>query len=78
MRHLSKLSPTEATAKILCEIANGVDTMISFEYDVPEFHDDLKLPVLDLKVYLDSKTRLSMNFMRNHQKIQGLFWLHQP
>ena len=68
MRHLSELSPTEATAKIICEIANSVDTMISFEYDVPEFHDDLKLSVLDLKVYLDSKNKVIHEFYEKPSK----------
>ena len=38
------------TFHVLNKIANDIDSMISFTNDVPENCDDLKMPVLDLKV----------------------------
>ena len=39
--------------KILQSVANHVDSMISFTFDIPSNHQDQKMPVLDLKVYLN-------------------------
>ena len=47
------LSKQENTLSFLNEVANSIDEMISFTYDVTTFNDDQKIPMLDLKVSLD-------------------------
>ena len=44
------ISAEEHTIRILNEIANDVDPMIRFTFDLPEKHQDKKLPVFDWKV----------------------------
>ena len=36
------------------EMANSVTEMLKWEMDVPDYHQDGKLTVLDLKLYIDS------------------------
>ena len=38
--------------KIVKDIANSVDPMIKMTFDVPSKHDDEKVPMLDVKVWL--------------------------
>ena len=46
------------TQHILCLIANGIDPMISFNVDTCDLNSDKRLPMLDVKVYLDENQRL--------------------
>ena len=50
------------TFYILNQIANDVDSMISFTYDIPSNHETKKMPVLDVQVYLDSQYRIMHEF----------------
>ena len=50
------------------EIANDIDSMISFTYDVPSNHDQNKLPVLDLNVYLDQNDFVYHEFYEKSTK----------
>ena len=43
------------TMKIIQEIANDIDDMITMTVDVRSEHPDKKLPVLDLKVWMTEK-----------------------
>ena len=46
------------TMEVVRDIANDIDDMIKFTIDVPTNHSDGKMPVLDLKVWLeDNKIR---------------------
>ena len=59
MRHKSKPDlDTNFTANVMCELANGIDPMISFTVDTCDKNQDKKLPMLDVKVYLDENQRL--------------------
>ena len=44
----------ERTALAIREIANSVHPMIQMEEDFPSAHNDGKLPILDLKCWIDS------------------------
>ena len=41
------------TAKVLNQIANKLEPNIQMTYDVPSLHADKKMPVLDLKVWVE-------------------------
>ena len=56
------------TFHVLNKIANDIDSMISFTNDVPENYDDMKMPVLDLKVYLDKNNILLHEFFEKPTK----------
>ena len=47
--------PDKRVARLLTEIANSVQEGIVMEEDHPSNNDDLKLPILDLKVWMDSE-----------------------
>ena len=52
----------EFTATVISEIANKVHEMISFTFDTPERNEDQKLPILDLKVFLNDENYLVHEF----------------
>ena len=43
-------SPSIRTAKVLNKIANTLETDIQMTFNVPDYHPDGKMPVLDLKI----------------------------
>ena len=45
----------EVTMQIICQIANTIENMISMTYDVPSKHEDHRVPMLDLKVWLNKE-----------------------
>jgi len=56
------------TAKILCQLANKVNDMISFTFDTPHLNEDQKLPILDVKVSLnDSNVSLNDSNILEHE-----------
>ena len=46
-------SPSLRTAKILNIIANTLEHDIQMTYDIPENHSDGKMPVLDMKIWIE-------------------------
>ena len=46
------LSDMERTAKVIANIANSLDQSIQVTIDTPERNGDLRLPVLDLRVWI--------------------------
>ena len=50
------------TMNLIKKIANEVHPMIKFTVDAPSNHDDNKMPVLDLKVWLDNANQ-SINYI---------------
>ena len=56
------------TMKIIKDIANDVDSMIQMTIDVPSRHDDKKLPVLDLKVWLSDDEQIYYMFYEKPMK----------
>ena len=59
MKHKAKpILDANYTANVLCLIANGIDPMISFTVDTCNLNSDKKLPMLDVKVYLDQNQKL--------------------
>ena len=50
----------ERTAKVLTDIANDVLPGIIMEYDVPSRNEDSKMPILDMKVWVDTCEGLIM------------------
>ena len=40
------------TLRILCDIGNTIDPAIQLELDAPSMHEDGKLPILDIKVWV--------------------------
>ena len=46
------------TANLVCELAKKVHEMITFTFDTPHMNADKKLPILDVKVHLKSKSNL--------------------
>ena len=54
-RNNLKYSPEDPsfTANVICELANQVDSMISFTFDTPHLNENHKLPILDVKVALN-------------------------
>ena len=47
----------QRTFQIFKEMADSVTRMLTWEYDIPEFHPDRMLPMLDLKMYVNKDTR---------------------
>ena len=45
-------SPSVRTAKVLNTIANSLESDIQLTFDVPEYHADGKMPVLDMKIWI--------------------------
>ena len=46
-------SPSVRTAKVLNLIANSLEPDIQLTFDVPEYHTDGKMPVLDMKIWVE-------------------------
>ena len=55
-------NPELITFHILTQIANDVDSMISFTFDVPSKNTEKKVPILDLNVYLDQNGLITHEF----------------
>ena len=66
--NVENVSAEEHTIRILNQIANDVDPMIRFTFDLPEKHQDKKLPVLDLKVWLSETDELMFEFYEKPTK----------
>ena len=62
------ITDEENTIRIINKIANEVDDMITLTYDIPEKHEDQKLPVLDLKVWVDKTQELLFEFYEKPTK----------
>ena len=43
----------ERTMKVVKEIANSIDPMVQMTIDVPSKHEDQRVPMLDVKAWLD-------------------------
>ena len=63
-RNNLKYSPEDPsfTANVICELANQVDSMISFTFDTPHLNENHKLPILDVKVALNEENILEHEF----------------
>ena len=48
-------SPTERTANLIASIANTINSNIQVTVDTPECDSEGRLPVLDMKVWCDSR-----------------------
>ena len=51
------ITDEQRTFQIFKEMADSVTRMLTWEYDIPEFHPDRMLPMLDLKMYVNKDTR---------------------
>ena len=51
------------TLRILCDIGNTIDPSIQLEFDAPSMHQDGKLPILDIKVWVE-EGRIRHRFYR--------------
>ena len=56
------------TMKIIQKIANEIDSMIQMTVDAPSLHNDKKLPVLDMKVWMTPSQNLSFQFYEKEMK----------
>jgi len=63
----------EHTMAILVQIANSIEPMINFTADFPSNHQDLYLPVLDIKVKLDDQKEAVFNFYEKEMKSKRSF-----
>ena len=61
-------NPEMNTMRVLKEIANSIDPMIEFTVDMPSLHQDHKLPVLDLKVKMNSSNEIEYEFFKKATK----------
>ena len=67
------------TFHILHEIANDIDSMISFTYDIPSNYSDNKVPILDLNVFVNQDGLICHEFyMKSLLKMSLSFWQVQP
>ena len=64
------ITDEENTIQIINKIANEVDDMITLTYDIPEKHENQKLPVLDLKVWVDETQELLFEFYEKPTKMK--------
>ena len=62
------ISAENHTAKVLNKIADSIDGMIAFTYDVPGNHNDGYLSVLDVKVKLQENGRIIYQFYEKSTK----------
>ena len=58
----------KSTMDIICSVANHIEPMIQFTYDIPMSYSDSKLPVLDIKVWLDSNGEAMYEFYEKDTK----------
>ena len=56
------LPDDQRTFKILESIANDIDDSIVMVMDVPSLHDNGRLPVLDIEVWMDDKSKCIYSF----------------
>ena len=65
-------TPEERTVRVLLSIANSVQNGIIMDADYPGKNDDRKLPILDMKVWLnDDKLAVYQHYERNSVKQTG-------
>ena len=50
-----EINEDERTMKIVRDIANSIDSMIKMTIDYPTNHADLKVPMLDVKVWINQE-----------------------
>ena len=65
-----KESDDKVTMKVINDIANSIDGMITMTFDVPSNYEDMKVPMLDLKVRLNEndKGRIYYSFYEKPTK----------
>ena len=56
------------TMETICNVANHVEPMIQFTYDIPMSYPDSKLPVLDIKLWLDPSVEAMYEFFEKVTK----------
>ena len=54
--------------ELLSCIANSIEPMIQFTYDIPGSYSDSKLPVLDVKLWLDPTGEVLFEFFEKATK----------
>ena len=59
--------------EVIVEIAQSIDGMITFTYDIPENNKNGKLSVLDVEVNVNKLegNRIEFEFFENPPKIRG-------
>ena len=68
-----KMIPSDVrTMNIIKQVANSIDKHIQVTYDVPSYHDDGYVPILDVKVKLNSNGKLEHIFYKNQWQIDLL------
>ena len=72
LENQSNISECEHTARIFTKIANEVHEMITLTHDTVEAHNDMKLPILDLKVYIDEGGLIMHEFYEKETKIKNV------
>ena len=60
--------PDLITMEIFQEVANSVDRMISFTFDVPSLKADRKIAILDLKLDVDQSGSICHEFYEKPTK----------
>ena len=55
---------------ILNQVAESIEPMIKFTCDFPSAHDDGKIPILDVKVWLNSENEALFEFFEKETKSQ--------
>ena len=58
----STVSADERTMKIVTAVGNSIHESTQLEYDCPPMHDDGKMPILDLKVWVNEKNVVKHEF----------------
>ena len=71
----SDRSDEHVTMEIIVEIAQSIDGIIKFTYDIPENHTSGKIAVLDVDVNINKKrkTELTSSFLKSQQKQKSNF-----
>ena len=52
----------EITMEVIKQVAESIDPMIKFTTDVPSYHEDKKIAVLDLKIRLNEEMENRIDF----------------
>ena len=64
-----KSKPSDiVTMELMTMIADDVDDMLKFTFDAPSNHESNKMPVLDMKVWLDNEKRIKHEFYEKLMK----------
>ena len=58
----------KSTMETICKVANHIEPMIQFTYDIPMSYQDSKLPVLDVKIWLDNNGEAYYEFFEKLTK----------